>query len=189
MSRAYRIEVSETLHRVIKAEDCVSTQLELLGLLPREQMQGLLAAELERRGFQQEDGVLVKRQGTIAITIDPVSGTVTASNEEECALERKRKKAGHAYNDTGPSRDDAERKLRDELQQELESEVEDCNQKLQQKVTETLEKALAGAREEIDQVVNRVTADALKIKAGQMGHIKSLSEDAETGSLTIVVEV
>ena len=48
MSRAYRIRVQESLRRVVTAEDHVSTQLELLELLPAEQMADLLAAELER---------------------------------------------------------------------------------------------------------------------------------------------
>lgn len=46
MSRAYRIAVSERQQRVIKAGDHVSTTLELLPLLPCEQMADLLTAEL-----------------------------------------------------------------------------------------------------------------------------------------------
>ena len=53
MSRAYRIRVSETVRRVLRATDHVSTQLELLEILPREQMADLLADELERHGFQR----------------------------------------------------------------------------------------------------------------------------------------
>ena len=37
--------------------------------------------------------------------------------------------------------------------------------------------------------MNRVTAEALKIKAAPMGQIKEITEDEEAGSLTIVVEV
>ena len=44
-------------------------------------------------------------------------------------------------------------------------------------------------RKELDQVVNRVTAEALKKKAAQMGRIKEVSEDKASGSLKIVVEV
>ena len=35
MSRSYRISVRECVSKVIKAEDCVSTQLEMLEMLPR----------------------------------------------------------------------------------------------------------------------------------------------------------
>ena len=47
MSRAYRIKVSESLNRVIRASDHVSTQLELLEILPQETMAALLEKELE----------------------------------------------------------------------------------------------------------------------------------------------
>jgi hypothetical protein len=37
--------------------------------------------------------------------------------------------------------------------------------------------------------VNRVTIDALKERAGQLGEIEELHEDAESGELTIKVKV
>jgi len=43
---------------------------------------------------------------------------------------------------------------------------------MQTKVTDRLEAQLGGLREELDQVVNRVTAEALKRKAAQLGQIK-----------------
>ena len=61
MSRAYRIRLQETLRRVITAEDHVSTQLELLELLPPEQMADLLAAELERGGFEKKGEKLTRK--------------------------------------------------------------------------------------------------------------------------------
>ena len=47
MSRSYRVSVRECVNRVIRAEDRISTQLEILDILPAEQMAGLLADELE----------------------------------------------------------------------------------------------------------------------------------------------
>ena len=46
MSRAYRIKVSESLNKVIRAEDHVKTELELLNILPSDQMGELLALSL-----------------------------------------------------------------------------------------------------------------------------------------------
>ncbi|MGL4549982.1 MAG: hypothetical protein ACRC33_02245, partial [Gemmataceae bacterium] len=54
MSRSYRISVRECVNRVIKAEDRISTQLEVLEVLPPEQMAGLLAGELEKEGYRRE---------------------------------------------------------------------------------------------------------------------------------------
>jgi hypothetical protein len=46
MSRAYRIRVSESLNRTLQAEDEVCSQIELLEVLPPEQMAELLRDEL-----------------------------------------------------------------------------------------------------------------------------------------------
>src|SRR5437763_14432415 len=65
MSRSYRIAIREHLRRVLKATDRVSTQLEILEVLPTARMAGLLAEELERRGFRAEDGNLAREQAEI----------------------------------------------------------------------------------------------------------------------------
>ena len=62
MSRAYRIRVQESLRRVIAAADHVSTQLDLLEILPAAQMAELLAQELERGGFHKKGAVLVRNK-------------------------------------------------------------------------------------------------------------------------------
>ncbi len=60
---------------------------------------------------------------------------------------------------------------------------------MQTDVTDRLEGKLCDLRSELDQVANRVTAEALKIKAARLGQIKQMTEDAQSGSLTIVLEV
>ena len=61
MSRAYRLRVRETLRRVIRASDHVSSQLELLEILPAEQMAELLAKELVGQGYTANFGVVGDR--------------------------------------------------------------------------------------------------------------------------------
>jgi hypothetical protein len=67
--------------------------------------------------------------------------------------------------------------------------VDDKKSALETEVTKKLQDSLADIRRELDQVINRVTAEALKKKAAQMGRITELSEDKASGSLTIVLEV
>ncbi|MCA9062129.1 MAG: hypothetical protein KDA96_03700, partial [Planctomycetaceae bacterium] len=62
-------------------------------------------------------------------------------------------------------------------------------QKLTQQATEELENVLRDLQCELDGVVNRVTAQALKQKAATLGEIKQITEDTENGSMTIVLEV
>ncbi len=190
MSRSYRIAVRECVNRVIKAEDSVSTQLEVLEVLPSEQMAGLLSDELKKHGFEEKDGVLVRKEKDgVVITVDPCSGTVTVAAEDSAATKLEGELAGRAYDDVGPHANQVREQLRKELQRSLEKKVEDKASELQGKVTDKLEGKLGDLRQELDEVVNRVTADALKRKAASLGQIKEMTEDPQSGSLTIVVEV
>jgi hypothetical protein len=189
MSRSYRISVRESTDRVIRARDHVSTKLEILEVLPPEQMAGLLADELERRGFKREGDVLVRREKGVVVTVEPECGevTVAAESAEKATLQATRE--GRAYDDAGPNAQRTREQLREEAKRDLEKRAAAKEAALQAQVTDKLEAALGGLRQELDQAVNRVTAEALKRKAAQMGQIKELTEDPQTGSLTIVVEV
>jgi hypothetical protein len=189
MSRAYRIRVRESLKRVIRAHDRVSTQLELLEILPADQMAKLLAGELKRRGFEEDGEVLVRKQNGVIVTVDPATGTVTVEAEaaEDVALEIQREAA--SWDEDGAHARQVREGLREQARTELEKAAGDKTAELQSKVTERLEGQLADLRQELDAAINRVTAEALKQKAAQLGQIKEMSEDPENGSLTIVVEV
>jgi hypothetical protein len=52
-----------------------------------------------------------------------------------------------------------------------------------------LEGHLSDLQKELNEAVNRVTAEALKQKAAQIGQIKEVTEDPQSGSLTIKLEV
>src|SRR5687767_11500612 len=124
MSRAYRIRVSETLTRTLRAEDSVCTQLELLEVLPPEQMAELLREELERRGFEAQDGQLVRREGDVTTVIDPATGAVTvgAGTVEDVELHGQRE--GLAYDDLGPGEKNVRQALQKQLKQDLDKQAE-----------------------------------------------------------------
>ena len=189
MSRSYRISVRESASRVIKAEDSVSTQLEILEILPPEQMSALLAAELAQHGFTPEGEEMVREEDGVKIAVDTCSGTVTVTAEAAESAKVEGELQGRAYDDIGPHASQVRENLRHELQKSLDKKIEDKTTALQGKVTDKLEGKLGELQGELDQAVNKVTAEALKIKAAQMGQIKEMTEDHETGSLTIVVEV
>src|SRR3954469_13245353 len=86
MSRAYRIKVRESQNRVVKARDHVSTQLELLAILPPEQMADLLARALEERGFERCGDQLSREQDGVVIIVDAKTGTVSVHTEDERAV-------------------------------------------------------------------------------------------------------
>lgn len=189
MSRSYRIKVRETLRRVIRASDHVSSQLELLEILPPEQMAELLAKELTARGFKQQGNQVVRQQRGVTVSVELDSGTVTVQSETKQEVALASEKEGIAYDDTGPNAKQVEAKLRDDLRLAMEKDAGKQQAQLQQIVTDKLEGALADVKQELDRAVNAATAAALKLKASQMGQIKALTEDPASGSLTIVVEV
>jgi hypothetical protein len=189
MSRSYRIKVRETLRRIIRASDHVSSQLELLEILPPEQMAELLAKELAGRGFERNGNQSVRKSKGVTITVDLAAGSVTVQAESQQHANLTSEKEGRVYEEArGPQAQQLEKQLREQLKANLEKDAARQASELQKKVTDKLEGALADIRQELDQAVNKATAAALKLKASQMGQIKSVSEDA-TGSLTIVVEV
>jgi len=189
MSRSYRVSVRECVNRVIRAEDRVSTDLEILEILPAEQMAGLLGDELEKRGYRREGDLLVKEEDGVVISIDAKEGKVTVSSEASESAKIEGERHGRAYDDVSGHVDQVRQGLRQELQRDIEKKTDEKTSQLQSKVTEQLEGKLGDLRQELDQVVNRVTAEALKRKAASLGTIKEVSEDQQSGSLTIVVEV
>jgi len=189
MSRAYRIRVGASVTRVIRGEDHVSCQLEVLEILPKEAMAELLAQELLNDGFEREEDLLVRSEDNITIEVDARTAVVTVRVEqsEEVTLESVRD--GFVYDEQLEEKERHEQSLEKQLKQDLNSDIDKEEQKLTQEATNELERHLGDIKGQLDQAVNRATAAALKQKAKQLGQIKEMTEDAETGSLTIVVEV
>src|SRR5262249_45349288 len=156
------------------------TDLEILEVLPPEQMAGLLSDELEKRGFHKEGEVLVRREDGVTITVDPATGRVTVAAEASEAVTLEAEKEGRAYDDVGPGAKAIRDQLKQQLQKDLEKKAGEKEASLQNKVTDQLEGILGDLRQELDQAVNRVTAEALKRKAASMGEIKEMTEDPET---------
>ena len=189
MSRSYRVSVRDSQNRTICAEDHLSAQLEILEVLPPEQLAALLADELERRGFERDGTRVTRTQNGVRIAVETTTATVTVSTEasEQTTIEAER--TDRAYDDVGPHAKVVRENLKKQLEKDIENKVGEKTAGLQTKVTDRLERELNDVRQELDQVVNRVTAEALKRKAAQMGQIKEMTEDPQAGSLTIVVEV
>jgi hypothetical protein len=189
VSRAYRIHVRESLCKVIRAEDHVSTQLELLPILAPEQMAELLAAELASRGFVMEGDVLQRDEAGVMVTVEPATARVTVQAVAEGEADLSAESVGYAVRDDAVSAQRVNDALRKELKKTLKEKAKQNKAVLQAAVSADLEKHLAGLSKELNTVVNRVTAEALKRKAAQLGAIKQVTEDLQTGSMTIVLEV
>jgi hypothetical protein len=190
MSRAYRISVKESDTRHLKAGDEIGTTLELLDILPPEDMATLLRQELKERGFEEQaDGTLVRTDGATTVTVDPCSGAVTVKAEAEATTTQEVERHGTGFNDVGPNEGTLRDRVRQQAKQDIDKRFDKEQSDLQKEATERLEKKLQELQPEVADVVNKVTRDALKEKARQLGTVTEISEDAESGSLTIKIEV
>lgn len=184
MSRAYRISVSESVRRHVRVEDGVCTSLELLEILPKESMADLLAKELEGRGFKRDGDKAVRtEEDGVQIEVDLEDGSIKVKLAQEADLESQVERSQNVNQVT----DQAKEALRKSAQHAAEREVDDKKERLRSQVTAKLEKRLADLQQEIDQVTHRVTAEALKVRASQLGEIEEITEDPQSGSMTIKV--
>ena len=190
MSRAYRISVKESQTQRIRGSDQIKTQLELLEILPPEATAEILRNVLAERGFRAaEDGTMIRQAAGIRVIVDPCDGSVTVTSEREEAITIESRQQATLFDDVGPSEETVREQLRQRLHQELQQKSAIELQRLQTEATERLEAALDELQPELARIMNQVTREALKQKAAQLGTIKELTEDPETGNLTIKLDV
>jgi hypothetical protein len=150
----------------------------------------LLENELKQRGFEVvPEGKLQRKDGKITITVEPCTGEVTVSAEvaETVKLEAQREATG--YDDIGPAESGLRDRVREQLRGDLERKAEKETERLQGEATRELETRLEEIRPELGQIVNKITREALKTKAAQLGTVTEISEDERSGNLTIKLEV
>src|SRR5262245_4268012 len=135
MSRAYRIRVRESITKTLRAQDRVSTQLEILEILSQEEMAALLEAELVREGFRREGQLLIREEDGVVVKVDPKTGTVTVSAEAAQDVEMEGERTGSSYDQNGPNAKRVEKELREQLRKDLEKQAQGQTSKLQGEVT------------------------------------------------------
>jgi hypothetical protein len=191
MSRAYRIAVSGSVERIVHVDDGVCTSLELLPILPKERMGEHLAGELARRGFAR-DGNTARRalDDGVTVEIELDTGAVTVRVGADVAVDAKVERTARVAGERPDPEvlQAAQEKLNVELEASLEKEAQRQAEQGRRQATAKLEAKLRDLKQELDGVVNRVTGEALKEKARQMGEIEEIVED-ESGALTIKVKL
>lgn len=186
MSRAYRITVAESLSRHVQVDDGVCSNLELLPILEKGAMAALLAAELEQKGFEREgDHAVRKEAGGVTVKVNVTSGEVAVTAEGHTDLKLETKRTAVVENPNSP---DKEKTLRAAAQEQLVREARAEEEALRRKVTAQLEGTLKDLKGELDGVVNRVTASALKKRASELGTVEEVHEDGN-GNVTIKVRI
>jgi hypothetical protein len=176
--RPYNIETKEPLGKMVVAEDHVGVKLDIPPILPPEQVRPILARELAERKFStDEGGKMVRERGGVKVSVDLEEGEMTVSAEESAGVKP-------PPSNPSPCTCRASAALHDAARQ-----AEKVSRGLQQRVTARLEGALGRLGCEVEGIIHRVTVEAIKQKAAQLGRVKKMVEEPKDGSLTIVVEV
>ena len=186
MSAAYRIRVAQSESRTIDVSDGVQSQLEILEVVPRERLAELLAAELTKRGFERKGDVLSRTEKDgVVVEVDARAGTVTVRAAAKKTVDIAVERSARVYQ---PDDAAAKEQLGREVAREVERQAGERKETLRQDVSKKLESRLRDLRAELDQVVNRVTAEGLKEKARSMGQVEEIAEDGN-GNVTIKVRI
>ena len=171
MSRAYRIRVSESITRVHKADDHASFRLELLEILPSDGMCAILKKALIEEGFEELPSGELKQtlEGGLSIEVDPQTGEVKVRNELEEEVHLERTKETRVYEEAGRKQTETKRALEAQLRKELESSLDQQAGQLQKQATAELESHIPDVQQRLNQILNKVTAEALKTESGTVG--------------------
>jgi hypothetical protein len=146
-----------------------------------------LGEELARRGFERQGGIArrVEADGVV-VEVDVLAGQVSVKAEAtaEIAVERER-----TENVAEEARELATKAAQDRVDRAAARDAAAAEEKAKADVAVKLERKLGDLQRELDAVTARVSAEALKEKARQIGEIEELHEDGETGELTIKVRL
>ncbi|MBX2799971.1 MAG: hypothetical protein KTR31_19985 [Myxococcales bacterium] len=186
MSRAYQIRVATSITHHSRVDEGIEAKLELLDILGGNRNAELLAEELERRGWEVDQGVGRKEVDGVLIEVETTTGTVRLKVGSEDEVELTTEVSGRSYTETNQ---EMKERLTEEAEAILKARAESHDQTVRVELAEKLERALAEAHKELEQITNAVTRAALKERAAQMGEILDVAENVESGELTIRVKV
>ena len=170
MSRAYRIEW-KTASRRITAQDEMSIDVALLGILSEDEMKSLLDAELAKDGWRKEKGKLVKDFGDAKAEIDAERKSVTI------VLAKSREVTARATTEA-------------EAKNRATEQAKGTQAQLDREVTAELAEAEATVRENLQGALQKVYVTALEAKARKMGEVESIDRrENEQGDLELIIKV
>lgn len=188
MSRSYRIQVSKEISRVVHIEDGVVAPLELLSILPCEQMAQLLEAQLKEEGYEIEDGIARRElEDDIVIEVNIPEGEVALKVQGEKKMKADVKVDVWADTDYGPQKQQEQAALQRE-EGRVQKSMDKAEESLKREATKRLEGQLRDLRLQLNHTVGEVTKAALKIKAKSMGSVEEMAE-GQDGSMEIKVRL
>jgi hypothetical protein len=182
MSRAYWVKLAATVSEVINEGDSAVHRVKLDSILSEQEMTELLEACLgEEDGWEKgDDGKYRKtlEDGTEMVW-DVEKGEVEASIEVSKEITEKVEVRGQSDEDYADHKERATRNAEKNLQNaksHAKSKIRDEADKIRQEATEKLTGNEQERNEEINEVVQKAYAEAVKRKARQLGSVTSQTE-------------
>ncbi|MDF1814701.1 MAG: hypothetical protein P1V20_21020 [Verrucomicrobiales bacterium] len=193
MSQCYHAELKESVTRIVKGADSISYPIELTEILPAEEMKDLLKEQLQEAGWcvQNEEETVFIIEGTageiLTIDLDEMEMTAKIETEREVVSEV----IAHA---SAESRKQAERSAARQLKEEMEvigDQIEDAGTRdLQKEVTAQLAESESARQRGVNELLQRVYAESLKRKAGQLGDVMEITETTgEDGNYELTIRI
>ena len=190
MSRAYWVKLSSSVSETVNAKDKSVHRIDLGAVVPEGEMSELLEGALEASGWEKgEDGVYEKTlEDGVRLVWDLDAQEVEALVEESETVSRNVHVEGRGY-DRSTARREAKRMLEQEegaARDAINSEAE----RLQQKLSEKLDENEAARVKEINGVLQKTYAEALKRKARRLGNVTSITEsNTEDGEYQLTITI
>ena len=200
MSYAYRIEVKESRLVEVTGKDSFTTRVEVVDVRPAPEMVAILERRLTEAGYQRDGENLIHRDGAVESCVNPSTREVVVSTTRH-GTRQVDVKLNRSLEAHTPSEITGATKRRDEIRKDLEVEAKDrldqqakvagnlMEQQLRENATRSLKEALPSIRAELSKIGHATQAEALEIKARQMGRVERVEHDVQNQSMTIVVKL
>lgn len=188
MSRAYRIQLSRRVSKVVHLEDSVKVPIEFLPILDRPRMADLLALDLRERGFEVEGDVATHTmEDGVVLRVVLSQSIAELVLHQEAQVEQEIEAVTHG--DTDNSTETAARAyLEKSLDQRENIVIAQKTTQIQGEVTSRLEGKLPEAQALLDDITGSVTRKALRERAASMGTLEEANESPD-GSLRLKIRL
>ncbi len=188
MSATYTLVLQNEIVRTIHVEDEIQHRIELSPLLPPEEMRLLLRQQLAAAGWQEDaQGRLARQddQGDALWDVEAGVLAVRIAVDQELIEEI-------ATKVTARSRAGAQAMAQHMIKQrsaQLEEEADAAMAETQAEIKARLLAGDSARTAEIQKVLQQTYAEALKIKAAQLGTVSSIEENDSPDAYTLTIRI
>ncbi|MEM7014851.1 MAG: hypothetical protein AAF585_25605 [Verrucomicrobiota bacterium] len=193
MSQCYQVQLKQSVSRRVDQDDSVSYPIELTEILPQDEMKDILRGVLESDGWmaEPENSDRFRKTGaageTLELDLGSMEVTATISDEKEVS-------ADVSATGIGERRSDAKRDANRQLQQQAAAKGDQIEEAARRVLRDELREKLAESEDDrmrqLNELLQKVYAESLKRKAGQLGDIMEVHESTgEDDNYELVIRV